>query len=311
MVASTAGSQSPRANRSEPILIVEYDRQSTRLLDSLLLQVSSDLLVVRSGLAALDAIVGGTFGLVIIGIELPDMTTLELLRHLRQVSDVPIIVVAREYEAETLVRSLDGGADDYIARPYPPMELAARVRAVLRRARPRTPEPEPYIDDQIRIDFRTNMVTTSRGSIALSATERSLLSELVANEGCVVTHSELAVRIWGEEYRGRRRTCTCSLASCATRWSPTRPAPSTCTLTEVSDTRSPLLNGRPHPHRQPSRRPWRRSCSGWTARRRRRSRRRWTATGRRCRSGVRRCDPLSIQVPALGRSPPAAQRKRV
>ena len=202
MVTSTAGSQSPRANRSEPILIVEYDRQSTRLLDSLLLQVSGDLLVVRSGLAALDAIVSGTFGLVIIGIELPDMTTLELLRHLRQVSDVPIIVVAREYEAETLVRSLDGGADDYIARPYPPMELAARVRAVLRRARPRTPEPGPYVDDQIRIDFRTNMVTTARGSVALSATERSLLSELVANEGCVVTHSELAVHIWGEEYPG-------------------------------------------------------------------------------------------------------------
>ena len=117
------------AGFSRGVLVAEHDQESVRLLHALLLEVGDAVQLVSAAQAAIDAVVASPFDLIVIGIELPDMTGLELVRHLREITGTPVIVVAREHETEELVRFLDGGADDYIARPYRPTELAARARA--------------------------------------------------------------------------------------------------------------------------------------------------------------------------------------
>jgi len=137
---------------------------------------------------------------VVLDLGLPDVDGMDVLREIRQFSDVPVIILTGRTEESAIVRGLEWGADDYVTKPFDAMVLLARVKNVLRR----TQMPELRGDqgriagDRLFIDLAARRVTVDGNPVALTATEWKLLSELVRNEGRVVSQERLAERLWGE-----------------------------------------------------------------------------------------------------------------
>jgi DNA-binding response OmpR family regulator len=126
--------------------------------------------------------------------ELDGWRTLELIRD---VSDVPVIMLtSRESELER-VRGLRGGADDYVGKPFSPAELSARIEAVLRRSGKKTPAKESYDDGTVSIDFQTRSVTVRGEPVSLTPLEFRLLSVLTDHSEEVLSREQLVSLVWG------------------------------------------------------------------------------------------------------------------
>jgi two-component system KDP operon response regulator KdpE len=114
---------------------------------------------------------------------------------------MPVLLLTARDRWSDKVAGIDSGADDYVAKPFHPDELAARVRAVLRRASGTAPGSGVVAFDDIEIDLERRMVTRDGSILQLSRTEWLLLQHLAANAGKVVLHTELLTKVWGPEYR--------------------------------------------------------------------------------------------------------------
>ena len=139
--------------------------------------------------------------LVLLDLMLPGMDGLEVCRRLRAVSDVPILMLTAKEAIEDRVAGLDAGADDYLAKPFDLDELLARLRALLRRARPDDVDvAEPLQIADLRIDPTARRVWRGQREVDLSKTEFDLLELLVRNQGMVLEHSTIYDRIWGYDF---------------------------------------------------------------------------------------------------------------
>src|SRR6476660_9273072 len=145
--------------------------------------------------------------IVLLDLMLPEMSGSEVCRQLRQKSHVPIIMVtARDSEVDKVV-GLELGADDYVTKPFSSRELAARIRAVLRRGA----EPEELLLNvveagPVRMDVERHVVTVDGHQIALPLKEFDLLELLLRNAGRVLTRGQLIDRVWGADYVGDTKT---------------------------------------------------------------------------------------------------------
>jgi DNA-binding response OmpR family regulator len=154
-----------------------------------------------SGEQALEQVAQNNPDVVLLDIAMPEMDGFEVLKEIRHFSDVPVIMITvREGELDK-VRGLELGADDYITKPFGHLELVARMRAVLRRARswPLSHE-KPFVYEKLRVDFITREVTLEGKLVELTSTEYRLLYYLVRNTGRVLTHEVLLDHVWGREY---------------------------------------------------------------------------------------------------------------
>ena len=146
--------------------------------------------------------------LVLLDIMLPGedgMTILRRLREDRRTADLPIVMVtAKDAEADT-VRGLDLGADDYISKPFGMAELAARVRARLRRSAPKK-NPGVYAAGGLKLDDAAHSVTADGAEVALTLKEYELLRFLMENRGIAFSREQLLDNIWGYDYYGGTRT---------------------------------------------------------------------------------------------------------
>lgn len=138
--------------------------------------------------------------IVLLDIVMPDLDGIEVMRQMRERRPVPVILLTAKGSIADKAKGLDLGADDYVAKPFHPDELAARVRAVLRRASGATAAGVVAFDD-IKIDLERRMVIRAGELVQLSRTEWLLLQHLAANAGKVVLHTELLTKVWGPEYR--------------------------------------------------------------------------------------------------------------
>ena len=139
--------------------------------------------------------------LVILELNLPDVDGFDVLRQIRSFSDVPLIILStRDGEIEK-ARGLDLGADDYIIKPFSPIDLLSRVKAVLRRCHmPGLKHTSgTFISNRLSIDFATRNVTVSGQPMKLTPIEYNLLSYLVRNEGKVIPHHAILQKVWGPE----------------------------------------------------------------------------------------------------------------
>src|SRR5687768_3350018 len=132
---------------------------------------------------------------------MPDLDGIEVMRQLRERRPVPVILLTAKGSTADKAKGLDLGADDYVAKPFHPDELAARVRAVLRRSSGAAPGSGVLAFDDVEIDLERRMVTRNGEIVQLSRTEWLLLQHLAANAGKVVLHTELLTKVWGPEYR--------------------------------------------------------------------------------------------------------------
>jgi two-component system KDP operon response regulator KdpE len=139
--------------------------------------------------------------IILLDVVMPGMTGLETLRAIRERWNIPVIMVtARDREIDK-VRGLEMGADDYIVKPFGADEMAARIRAVLRRAAGVDAEQVVQAGN-ISVDLGRRLVKDAKGeTIALTRTEWQLLQHLAANAGKVLLSGELLAKVWGPEYR--------------------------------------------------------------------------------------------------------------
>ena len=138
---------------------------------------------------------------VLLDIVMPDIDGIEVMRQLRERRPVAVILLTAKGSTADKAKGLDLGADDYVAKPFHPDELAARVRAVLRRSSGAAPGSGVLAFDDVEVDLERRMVTRNGEIVQLSRTEWLLLQHLAANAGKVVLHTELLTKVWGPEYR--------------------------------------------------------------------------------------------------------------
>jgi two-component system KDP operon response regulator KdpE len=139
--------------------------------------------------------------IILLDIVMPDLDGIEVMRQIRERRSVPVILLTARGAASDKAKGLDQGADDYIAKPFHLDELAARVRAVLRRASGVSTGIGAVRFDDVEIDLERRIVTRGGEIVELSRTEWLLLQHLAANAGKVVLHTELLTKVWGPEYR--------------------------------------------------------------------------------------------------------------
>src|SRR5512143_3803565 len=156
----------------------------------------------ETGEDALRLFAPGEYDLILLDLILPVGGGIEVCTQIRQQSDVPIIVLSAREDEDLKVRALDAGADDYVTKPFSHKELLARVRAVMRRARPT--EADKLTEIRVKdftIDLQSRRAFVGGVDMHLTRTEFALLAELARNLEAVLTHENLLARVWGPEYR--------------------------------------------------------------------------------------------------------------
>ncbi len=185
------------------ILVVDDEPRYVRWITVNLRASGYRVLTAGDGQAALDTTARERPDLILLDIGLPELDGLEVCRRIREFSIVPIIMLTARAADADKVAGLDAGADDYLAKPFGPPELLARVRAVLRRARyANTPIGEPLLRHaELTIDFARCEVRRDDQIVALTPTEYKLLVQLARHAGRVLMPADLLEAVWGPEYR--------------------------------------------------------------------------------------------------------------
>ena len=188
--------------REASILVVDDEASITELVGDWLETAGYRVMSAADGKGGLREFFRNRPDLAIIDILMPNMGGVELAHLIREVSDIPVLMLSAKAHERDKVEALESGADDYVVKPAARGELLARVAAALRRAAAgRQPEPEPsYQDGAVTVDFSRHEVCVDGEPVALTNLEYRLLTRLVRQAGQVLTYTELADWAWGREY---------------------------------------------------------------------------------------------------------------
>ncbi len=187
---------------AQPLILVADDEpRVTKLVSIALSEEGFRVVTAATGPEAIQMAEEHRPDVVLLDIVMPGMDGIEVMRQLRETRSVPVILVTAKGSTADKAKGLDFGADDYISKPFHPDELAARVRAVLRRSAGSTPVSGVVRFDDVEIDLERRMVTRGGDLVQLSRTEWLLLQHLSRNAGKVMLHTELLTKVWGPEYR--------------------------------------------------------------------------------------------------------------
>ncbi len=194
---------------SSKILIIEDDE---RILTSMTLSLEDEgyeVLGAPSAEVALDLFakeqVHQPFDLVIIDLMLPGMDGFACCREIRRQSALPIVMVTARTDTHDVVAGLEAGADDYVTKPFEPKELAARIRALLRRAHATNSVSSVLTFGELEIQLEAGTVRLAEQEVHLTRTEFLLLCELASNQNKVLSREQLLERIWSYDYFGDGR----------------------------------------------------------------------------------------------------------
>ncbi len=186
----------------EKILLVDDDSEFIGLAQTWLQNAGYRVITAEDGKVGLRRVFSGRPNLVVLDGNMPIMNGWEVCHRIRDMSDIPVIMVTVNGETSDRLRGFDLGADDYMTKPVDFPELLARIGAVLRRCSSETQEEdsESYQGGEIEIDWRGRRVYVRGEMVKLSPTEFKLLSCLMKNGGWVVTHEQLLQKVWGPNY---------------------------------------------------------------------------------------------------------------
>lgn len=188
------------------ILVVDDDPPSVKMTAFLLREEGYEVITADNGRRALELVQTEAPDLVIMDVMMPHIDGLEVTRRIRQTMDVPIIILSAKGETADKVTGLEVGADDYLAKPFEPSELIARVKAVLRRAEVfgLGDAQTSLVVGDLRLDpMEFRVIRSSDGrEIELTPIEFRLLHVLMRNAGRVLSHDYLLSNAWGYDYEG-------------------------------------------------------------------------------------------------------------
>jgi two-component system KDP operon response regulator KdpE len=181
------------------LLIVDDEPAIQRFLKTALENGEFSLHQAENGHDALAAAVAVKPDVILLDLGLPDIDGVEVIKRIRQWSQVPIIVLSVRDRETDKVGALDVGADDYLTKPFGVGELLARIRATLRRSLQPSQEPV-YRIDELEVDLARRLVLLRGEEVALTPTEYDVLRLLVVNAGKVLTHRQILKQLWGATY---------------------------------------------------------------------------------------------------------------
>ena len=186
------------------IFIVEDERRIARYLQMELEHEGFQAESEDNGRRAFERIIQGDYALVLLDVMLPEMDGMTICRKVRELSDVPIIMLTARDEIEDKVSGLDLGADDYLTKPFAIQELLARIRAALRKHAPQKEEPagEVLMVRNLRLYPSRYEVLVGEESVELTKKEYSLLEYLLRNKRTVLTRDQILQQVWGYDYVG-------------------------------------------------------------------------------------------------------------
>jgi two-component system KDP operon response regulator KdpE len=184
------------------LLIIEDDEEIIEAI-SLAFQIrwpEANIVSTHSGKKGIELVESESPDIAILDLGLPDVNGFDVLREIRQFSQVPIIIVTVRAEEADIIKGLEWGADDYIIKPFRQLELLARVKAQIRGKS--HPEEEQLVSGPLKLNTVTGQLFNKSREIGLTITETNILGHLMRNAGHVVTHSGLAGVVWGDDYPG-------------------------------------------------------------------------------------------------------------
>ena len=187
------------------ILVVDDDPNTARLVKLYLQKEGHIVLVASDGIEALEVARKNRPDLLVLDLMMPRMDAIEVCRTLRQESEVAIIMLTARTTDEDKLKGLDIGADDYVTKPFSPSELAARVRAVLRRL-PGERGPDELHRGDLVLDFRRRDAFRNGESLGLTKAEFKLLGVLALQPGTVLSRDQLIEKALGHDFDGFERT---------------------------------------------------------------------------------------------------------
>jgi DNA-binding response OmpR family regulator len=184
------------------VLVIDDDPDIRGLLRELLERAGYDVSEAANGRLGLRSLYAEQPDLVLLDVAMPELDGWETLERIRDLSEVPVLMLtARTAELEK-VRGLKAGADDYVAKPFGRQELLARVEALLRRVKPGDERPATYADSLVTIDFAKREVTVSGEPVQLTPLEFKLLAAFVHHPNQVLSHEQLLELVWGDAVGG-------------------------------------------------------------------------------------------------------------
>jgi two-component system, OmpR family, KDP operon response regulator KdpE len=182
------------------ILVIDDELAIRRFLHTVLSNEEFVLHEAEGGHAGLAAAAAFRPDVILLDLGLPDLDGVEVIRRIREWSQVPIIVLSVREREDDKIAALDAGADDYLTKPFGVGELLARMRAALRRSLRQSPEPV-FTSGDLVMDLTLRRVTVKGEDIQLTPTEYDLLRLFVNHAGKVLTHSQILKQIWGVAYQ--------------------------------------------------------------------------------------------------------------
>jgi two-component system KDP operon response regulator KdpE len=191
--------RSDRSLENHKVLVIDDDPDLVKLLKRIFVRVGAQVFGVYDGNEGLRQFHLYRPDLVVLDIMMPGMDGWEVCRSLRQFSDVPILVLSALSTRQDIIRGLEGGADDYITKPFDVQILLARAQALVRRAdrAAAAGRPARYDDGYLAIDLQQRQVAVCDQPITLTSIEYELLAYLFERAGQVLTHEQILERVWG------------------------------------------------------------------------------------------------------------------
>jgi DNA-binding response OmpR family regulator len=193
---------------AETVLVVDDDRHIVQLVSLYLAKAGFRVVSASDGAEALQKVREVAPDLLVLDVMLPGADGLEVCRHLRRTSEVPIVMLSARTGDLDKVAGLQFGADDYVTKPFHPAELIARVQSVLRRSRGRASGPVPtrHALGKLTLDLDRRAVTIAGHPLQLRPKEFDLLSTFVRLPGFVLDRDRLLDLVWGSDFGGDQRT---------------------------------------------------------------------------------------------------------
>jgi DNA-binding response OmpR family regulator len=191
------------ANKRRKILVVDDEERMVRFIRLNLEHDGYVVIDAFNGKQALQRLRDSTPDLILLDVMMPDLDGFEVLQMIREITNVPVIMLTAKSEEDDRIRGLELGADDYITKPFSPRELVSRIKAVMRRTEGASGGMHGLIqvDERLKIDFDRREIWLEGKLVKLRPTEYRLLYHLVQNAGWVISHDQLLSKVWGYEYR--------------------------------------------------------------------------------------------------------------
>jgi two-component system KDP operon response regulator KdpE len=188
---------------ADVVLVIDDEPQIRRAVRDALRDVTDRVDEAENGLAGVDAAASGRPDLVVLDLGLPDMPGVEVCREIRRRSAVPIIVLSARHSEHEKVDLLNAGADDYVTKPFSVLELAARAKAQVRRAKTLAAAANstaPVAVGGLLVDTVARRVARDGTQIHLTPIEWQILATLLASAGRTLTHQQIFDAVWGREF---------------------------------------------------------------------------------------------------------------